>query len=470
MKWSKARVDDLADLCLGKMLDQNKNRGELLPYLANINVRWGEFVLTDLRQMRFQSNEMDRYGLKSGDIVMCEGGEPGRCAIWKEQMPGMMIQKALHRIRARDGIDHRFLYYSFLHNGRNGRFGHLLTGATIKHLPRQNLAKLEVEFPKFPTQGRIADVLSAYDDLIENNRRRMDLLEKAARLLYQEWFVRLRFPGHEHTRAANGTPHGWRKEPLNAICPDLREAANPADLDAGTPYIGLEHMPRRSITLNEWGRSDEVTSTKLRFKSGDILFGKIRPYFHKVGFALTDGVASSDAIVLRPAAECFQSFALLTVSSDWFVTVVSKTAKEGSKMPRADWNLMEQHQILVPPHSILLALQETVAPILEQLRILSFSNQKLRAARDLLLPRLMTGEVTVQSMRNDQAFHAPLHPLDTDKQTFGCRHTSPDICAKNSIPKLCALVRAAKLATHRQSPGPSSFKNSNRPKPSSCRL
>ena len=162
MKWSKARVDDLADLCLGKMLDQNKNRGELLPYLANINVRWGEFVLTDLRQMRFQSNEMDRYGLKSGDIVMCEGGEPGRCAIWKEQMPGMMIQKALHRIRARDGIDHRFLYYSFLHNGRNGRFGHLLTGATIKHLPRQNLAKLEVEFPKFPTQGRIADVLSAY--------------------------------------------------------------------------------------------------------------------------------------------------------------------------------------------------------------------------------------------------------------------------------------------------------------------
>jgi type I restriction enzyme S subunit len=282
-----------------------------------------------------------------------------------------------------------------LQTGKVGGFAPLFTGSTIKHLTGQSLAKLEIAIPELAIQVRIGSVLTGYDDLVENNCRRMALLEKAARLLYQEWFVRLRFPGHEHTRTANGTPHGWERKPLNAVCPDLREAANPADLDASTPYIGLEHMPRRSITLNEWGRADEVTSTKLRFKSGDILFGKIRPYFHKVGFALTDGVASSDAIVLRPAAECFQSFALLTVSSDWFVTVVSKTAKEGSKMPRADWNLMEQHQILVPPHSILLALQETVVPILEQLRTLSFTNQKLRAARDLLLPRLMSGAIAV---------------------------------------------------------------------------
>src|SRR5207253_5636932 len=134
-------------------------------------------------QMRFEAHEMDRYGLKSGDIVMCEGGEPGRCALWKDQMPGMMIQKALHRIRPREGLDNRFLYYSFLHQGRSGGFGHLFTGATIKHLPGQNLAKLEIEFPELSTQQRIAEALSAYDDLMENNRRRMALLENAARLL-----------------------------------------------------------------------------------------------------------------------------------------------------------------------------------------------------------------------------------------------------------------------------------------------
>jgi type I restriction enzyme S subunit len=288
-----------------------------------------------------------------------------------------------------------FLYLFYALKYHRHELLQLVVAGAQRNLSTGIIRNFRITSHPLPVQQRILETLSAYDDLIENNRRRIALLEKAARLLYEEWFVRLRFPGHEHTRIANGTPHGWERKPLNAICPDLREAANPADLDASTPYIGLEHMPRRSITLNEWGRADEVTSTKLRFKSGDILFGKIRPYFHKVGFALTDGVASSDAIVLRPVAECFHGFALLTVSSDWFVTVVSKTAKEGSKMPRADWNLMEQHQILVPPHSILLALQETVVPILEQLRTLSFTNQKLRAARDLLLPRLMSGAIAV---------------------------------------------------------------------------
>ncbi len=96
--WPRKRLGDVADLCLGKMLDQKKNKGEPRPYLANINVRWGEFDLVDLRQMRFEEGEMERYGLRLGDIVMCEGGEPGRCAIWKDQKPDMVIQKALQRV------------------------------------------------------------------------------------------------------------------------------------------------------------------------------------------------------------------------------------------------------------------------------------------------------------------------------------------------------------------------------------
>jgi type I restriction enzyme S subunit len=249
--------------------------------------------------------------------------------------------------------------------------------------------------PSLQQQQRIVEFLSAYDDLIENNRRRMALLEESARLLYQEWFVHLRFPGHEQVRIVKGLPEGWEKRPLQTICPDLRVAAHPADLEPGTPYIGLEHIPRRSITLLEWGEVEDVTSTKLRYQAGDILFGKIRPYFHKVGFALTDGVASSDAIVLRPTEPAFYSFSLLTVSSDWFVTIVSKTAKEGSKMPRADWKLMENHLLAVPPLGLLESLNETVRPMLDLLRTLAFQNQKLRVARDLLLPRLMSGEVVI---------------------------------------------------------------------------
>ncbi len=102
--------------------------------------------------------------------------------------------------------------------------------------------------PHLREQHAIADILSAYDDLIENNRRRMALLEDAARQLYREWFVRLRFPGHEHTRITNGVPEGWEAKALGDLCEEVRETVKPDALAPGTPYIGLEHMPRRSIS------------------------------------------------------------------------------------------------------------------------------------------------------------------------------------------------------------------------------
>lgn len=154
-------------------------------------------------------------------------------------------------------------------------------------------------------------------------------------------------------------------------------------------------MPRRSISLTEWGQAEAVTSTKHRFKTGDILFGKIRPYFHKVGIAFTDGVASSDAIVVRPNSDGLRSFVLMTVSSDKFVAEASQTMREGSKMPRADWTLMKQFPVALPPQGLLDNFSETVTAITDQLRNLCFQNRKLRAARDLLLPRLMSGEIAV---------------------------------------------------------------------------
>ena len=289
------------------------------------------------------------------------------------------------------GNDPRFAAY-FL---KNALRNYQSDKAAVPGVNRNVLHELPVRCPDKMHQRRIASILSAYDDLIENNRRRMALLEDAARQLYREWFVRLRFPGHERVKIKDGLPDGWERKTLKEIAPDFRAAADPSELEPGTPYIGLEHMPRRSITLSEWATAEQVTSTKLRYKAGDILFGKIRPYFHKVGVALTDGVSSSDSIILRPVTEQLHAFVLLTVSSDWFIAVVSKTAKEGSKMPRADWNLMEMHEIAVPPPRLLDALRDVVDPIVVQLKTLALQNQKLRAARDLLLPKLMNGEIAV---------------------------------------------------------------------------
>lgn len=145
--WQQLTLGELAEVRLGKMLDAAKNRGELRPYLANINVRWGSFDLSELRSMRFEPNEAEKYGLAYGDIVMCEGGEPGRCAMWKGEAPQMMLQKALHRIRSKPNVDRNYLFHYLLFMARSQRLSGLFTGSTIKHLPREKLLSLRVEVP-----------------------------------------------------------------------------------------------------------------------------------------------------------------------------------------------------------------------------------------------------------------------------------------------------------------------------------
>lgn len=267
--------------------------------------------------------------------------------------------------------------------------------AAVPGVDRNVLHELKVRAPDIPTQEAIADILSTYDDLIENNRRRMALLEEAARQLYHEWFVRLRFPGHEHTRIIDGMPEGWERTTFGDLCDAVREIVKPEALEPDTPYIGLEHIPRRSITLSECGAAEQVTSSKHRFAAGDVIFGKIRPYFHKVGIAFVDGVASSDAIVIRVRNPEHSGFILMTASSDPFVAATSQTMREGSKMPRADWKQMQAYPAPLPPAGLLRSFEATIKTIVEQLKTLTFANQKLRAARDLLLPRLMSGETSV---------------------------------------------------------------------------
>ena len=164
--WSREPLEEVAEFRLGKMLDQEKNRGELMPYLANVNVRWGSFDLHELREMRFEHDEIETYGLKFGDIAMCEGGEPGRCAIWKGQRPQMMIQKAIHRIRCRPRITHEYLYQSLRHQGRSGQLATLFTGATIKHLPREKLAKVSVVVPPPELLKDFTDVVRPIENQI----------------------------------------------------------------------------------------------------------------------------------------------------------------------------------------------------------------------------------------------------------------------------------------------------------------
>lgn len=152
--WKWVRLPIIAAMCLGKMLDKQKNTGTPMPYLRNVNVRWGSFDLGDLLEMKFEDISDERYLIRKGDIVMCEGGEPGRCAVW-ESDDSIHFQKALHRIRLAEGLSSRFYYYVFYLYSNNGIFSNLFTGTTIKHLTGQSLDKILVPLPPLKEQKRI---------------------------------------------------------------------------------------------------------------------------------------------------------------------------------------------------------------------------------------------------------------------------------------------------------------------------
>ena len=171
--WAWVRFRTLArEMCLGKMLDREKNKGVARPYLRNANVRWYGFDLDDLNQMRFEPDEEERYGLKDGDLVICEGGEPGRAAVWGSPISSMMIQKALHRVRLLPGYRGLFALHFLRHASMNGHLGHYFTGTTIKHLPAEGL-----EIVPFPLCS--AEEQAQINDELESRLCVLDELDKA---------------------------------------------------------------------------------------------------------------------------------------------------------------------------------------------------------------------------------------------------------------------------------------------------
>ena len=412
MSWEIRTLGSVADLSLGKMLDQKKNKGVPRPYLANINVRWGSFDLSDLREMRFEDKELDRYGLRDGDIVMCEGGEPGRCAIWRGQSPGMMFQKALHRIRPNPSVDTGYLYYALLLKGRSGGMDSYFTGATIKHLPGEQLAKIEVLLPPLETQRRIAGVLGAYDDLIEVNRRRIAVLEEMARGLFTEWFTYLRFPGHE-TVAIEDTPDGplpmgWQRCSIKEVYDGLYDGphATPPPADDGPVFLGIGNITEsgrldlssiRHIAEEDFGKwTKRVTP-----QCGDIVFtyeATLNRYaLIPKGFR---GCLGRRLALVRAKPALSRYLYLYFLSEKWRA-VISANTLSGATVDRIPLTKFPEFPMLLPDSSVIARFDKVVGPVLEQMEHLNQANVNLAAARDLLLPRLISGQLSVAQAKRE---------------------------------------------------------------------
>ena len=376
MKWEKVKLGNVTDSCLGKMLDQNKNKGDYQPYLANVNVRWGEFDLEDLPLMKFEESEQERYELKYGDLVICEGGEPGRCAIWKEQIPNMKIQKALHRVRVHDCLDYRYLFYWFLLAGKTGELDQYFTGATIKHMPGQKLKEVVIDKPPLEIQHRIADILSAYDDLIENNQKQIKLLKEAAQRLYKEWFVDLHFPGHENTKIVDGVPEGWSRGLLKElISVNYGKDHKKAPDDGNIPVYGSGGLMRK---CNKSLFSGEAVLIPRKGSLNNIMY--VDETFWTVDTMFY-------ATMKQPHTAVFVYF---------FVKAFDMYSMNiGAAVPSMTTKILDAMDVVIPDKETLEKFDKYAKVYFNKIKTLQGQNEQLKTARDLLLPKLMSGEVEV---------------------------------------------------------------------------
>ncbi len=182
--WTWGRVEQIADVALGKMLDRQKHRtGKRLRYLRNINVRWGSVDTDDLSEMYFREEELLRYVLIDGDVLVCEGGEPGRSALWNAIIPEMMYQKALHRVRFYGALKSQYMVYILESLAKSGRLEPFFTGSTVKHFTRESFVKLPVPIPPLAEQVRIVAEVEQRLSVVEEIETAVEAgLKRAARL------------------------------------------------------------------------------------------------------------------------------------------------------------------------------------------------------------------------------------------------------------------------------------------------
>ncbi len=257
-------------------------------------------------------------------------------------------------------LSNRYLYYAL--QPKLELMKSISTGAATKFLTLTLLRGLDLEVPPLPTQHKIASVLSTYDDLIENNTRRIEILEEMAQATYREWFVNFRYPGHEKVSMVESKlgriPEGWEIESLAGIA-QKRNSKYTETEHRDLPLLDLARIPRRSWAMSEFGDTNEISTSRITFSKDDILFGSIRPYFHKVVLAPVVGVTNVSVLVLRSVGEVPVSFLLSNLFSDATVDWASQHST-GTKMPVIKWDVLAKMPVIVPPPSLLGSFDELV--------------------------------------------------------------------------------------------------------------
>ena len=330
--------------------------------------------------------------LQEGDLILTtRGNGVGQAALFNQTSQDALINAQLLILRPdKAHIDPAFLYYSFITPFFKSNLKNFVSGSAQPQLPIKSLRNIKFSYPPLITQHKIAEILSKYDNLIDNNNRRIALLEESIHLLYKDWFVRLRFPGYESVKVVDGVPEGWKYEPLEMICELIMGQSPPSEfynnLGQGLPFHqGVSNFGNRFV-------NHEIYCTQINriAEPGDILCS-VRAPVGRLNITLDKIIVGRGLSAIRNRLG-YQSFQYYQLKTLFFQEDI---IGNGSIFASVTKKQLSQQLIIVPSAEIINKFEKISKPVDKQIINLYFQNQKLKEARDLLLPRLMSGKIIV---------------------------------------------------------------------------
>lgn len=424
-EWACEELGQLVDASRGisyGVVQPGQDDEDGIPILRVNNLKNGRIHTSDILHVSKNIEaKYERTRLRGGEILLSLVGTLGECAVVPAELCGWNVARAVSVIPLKSGIDPRWITYCLRSSEVQGLMRAWATTTVQATLNLRDVRRLPILLPPEPLRSAMTDAVGFIDDKIEHNRRTAQALERLARAIFRAWFVDFEpvkakaagataFPSMPQavfdalpTRFIDSeigpVPEGWAVGALGDILRERKERIVRSEETLRLPYVPIECITARQVTLEEWKDGREANSSLIRFVAGDILFGAMRAYFHKVCLAPFGGTTRTTCFVLNPKAEKDRAFSLMLASETSTVEYATNHSI-GSTIPYAKWeNSLASMPCIIPPESLRAAFADLVDDQLWYCQQLVRESAKLRKMRDYLLPKLLSGEVRVNNVK-----------------------------------------------------------------------
>jgi len=400
MSWQPKGLDELGHVSRGRSRHRPRDAAHLYggsyPFIQTSDVKHANLYVTEYSQTYSEAGLAQSKMWKAGTLCITIAANIADTAILG--IDACFPDSVIGFIPDQDKADARFIKYLF-DALLQRQYKTFTQGAAQDNLSQAKLLSLKFPIPGLSEQQYIADILSAYDDLIENNRRRIQLLEQAARMLYDEWFVHLHFPGHDHVKIKNGVPEGWERVAVPDIIDINPKESVPKNSDIR--YVPMSSLSEAGMTVDMSDTEIRQKATSVKFRNGDTLLARITPCLEngKTGFVNFLGEnevasGSTEFIVLR-GRNVSPYFVYCLARTHDFRGNAIKSMIGSSGRQRVQVSCFDDFILGLPQKQFLLQFDDAASSCFSQIGNLMRQNEQLRKARHIILPRLMNGEMTV---------------------------------------------------------------------------